>query len=404
MVLYLVLSFFLSTMQVNGFIQNELETTQFMSDELISFTDDEMKCGGQCVFPDNSIQQSNGFPVIITQPGQYCVVENLSIPANSDGIIIEADNVILDLNGYCITGATNSSNGILVRRSMGVTTRTNITICNGAIRTMGNIGIAFNAATQGILLNNLKVLNCRGDGITMTAVQQLIIENCITSGNNYNGILITQSGSTLSNNCILNNCLSTFNGTDGLQLISCQNFNITNMLCFNNSYVGFDEFTGNTIRFANCQAYNNGRNNTAAIGFFSEGNNNSYEQCIANNNAKIGFQLNGTGNGTTIENCQAKSNGINGFDIAGTNHCILNNLAKSNVTNGFLLATNSTQCQIRSNTAVANGTGFANNTTTVNRIYSNFASNNTTNFVGVPNVSTSPTAVTAINFTANIAN
>ena len=70
---------------------------------------------------------------------------------------------------------------------------------------------------------------------------------------------------------------------------------------------------------------------------------------------------------------------------------------------------NSTQCQIRSNTAIANGiAGFQNNTGTINRIYSNFSSDNGTpiapaaNFVSVPNVSTSPGIATAINFTANI--
>ena len=72
---------------------------------------------------------------------------------------------------------------------------------------------------------------------------------------------------------------------------------------------------------------------------------------------------------------------------------------------------NSSQCQIRNNTAVSNGTsGFQNNTTIVNYIYSNFASNNGTppaaasNFVGIPNVFTSPVPGDAINFTTNISN
>jgi len=403
MVFYLVLSLLLSIGQISIFAQNELiSEQQLMCNELITITDNETKGGGQCVFPDNSIQQSNNFPVIITQSGQYCVVENLSIPANVNGIIIEADNVILDLNGYCITGATNSFNGILVRRATGDTSiRTNITIQNGAIKTMGINGIFFNTPTQGVLLDNIKILNSRSNGISMNGIQQLIMKNIISSRNNLNGILINQSGTAISNNCIINNCLSTFNGTDGLQLSNCQNFSLTNILCFNNRVEGFDAIGGSKLSFANCQAYNNGQGSTSSVGFFSSGNNNNYEQCIANNNTKIGFQF--TGNGNNLTNCQAKSNGINGFQVAGSNHCILNNEAKTNATTGFLLATNSSQCQVRSNTAIANGTGFLNQSSTINRIYSNFASDNTTNYMGVPNVSTSPGVLTPINFTANIA-
>lgn len=47
---------------------------------------------------------TTGFPFRITQPGSYQLTSNLVVPANTSGIEIQADNVILDLNGFTISG------------------------------------------------------------------------------------------------------------------------------------------------------------------------------------------------------------------------------------------------------------------------------------------------------------
>ena len=468
--LYLILSLFLLTNQVSAIPQECLEVineitpcdetdttctvTQEIEINICEIDPDESKgeCNN-CVFPDNSIQQNAGFPVRITQSGQYCLVEDITIPRDRNGIIILADDVTLDLNGYSITGQINSNNGILVTRvaALGGAARSNITIRNGTIKNMGNNGILVNTSGRLFNFNNLKLFNNANNGISITNNQQFTIANCITSSNRRNGLFLTQSGSGSNRNCVIKNCLNMSNSTDGVQLSRCTNFKLSNVLCLNNQVDGFDEITGNRIRFESCQAHNNGRTNTTGVGFFSSGNNNSFSQCQANNNTTIGFQINGNqenldacqakGNGTdgfcitgnnnsfancsgtlnsangfnvmsgnqhSIWQCEAKSNTMNGYQITGANHCILNSLAKNNSTNaastGILLLAGSTQCQVRSNTAVANTTGISNSTTTVNRIYSNYSSDNITNFFGVPNVSVSPGIATAINFTANISN
>lgn len=43
-----------------------------------------------------------GFPVTLSQPGSYKLTGNLSVPANTKGIVIAAEGVTLDLNGYTI--------------------------------------------------------------------------------------------------------------------------------------------------------------------------------------------------------------------------------------------------------------------------------------------------------------
>ena len=50
-----------------------------------------------------------GFPVTISQPGHYKLTSNLYVPAATQGIVITADNVTLDLNGFGIIGPVNCS-------------------------------------------------------------------------------------------------------------------------------------------------------------------------------------------------------------------------------------------------------------------------------------------------------
>ncbi|MFT7723951.1 MAG: hypothetical protein QM788_14165 [Roseateles sp.] len=58
-----------------------------------------------------------GFPVTINQPGSYKLTGNLTVPPGVDGILVKAENVTLDLNGFTIRGATTCtmpSNGYSV--------------------------------------------------------------------------------------------------------------------------------------------------------------------------------------------------------------------------------------------------------------------------------------------------
>jgi len=52
-----------------------------------------------------SVLDAGGFPLKITTPGNYKLVGNLVVPANTSGILIQSNDVTLDLNGFSITGA-----------------------------------------------------------------------------------------------------------------------------------------------------------------------------------------------------------------------------------------------------------------------------------------------------------
>jgi len=82
------------------------------------------------------------FPIVISQPGSYYLGENINGEADKDGILIMADNVTLDLNGFTLKGAEGGSsyNGITVPLDPTGTVY-NLSIFNGTIRDWGNAGI-----------------------------------------------------------------------------------------------------------------------------------------------------------------------------------------------------------------------------------------------------------------------
>lgn len=51
-----------------------------------------------------SVQDAGGFPFKITAPGSYKLIGDLVVPANTSGILIQANDVTLDLNGFTISG------------------------------------------------------------------------------------------------------------------------------------------------------------------------------------------------------------------------------------------------------------------------------------------------------------
>src|SRR5438128_5584609 len=102
-----------------------------------------------------------GFPVTISLPGSYRLAGDLTVPdANTDAILITANNVTLDLNGFAILGPTacnrsgSGGDGAVVCAPTGNgngvngTQASNITVVNGTIRGMGHTGILLLGGTQ----------------------------------------------------------------------------------------------------------------------------------------------------------------------------------------------------------------------------------------------------------------
>jgi len=63
---------------------------------------------------------AGGFPLLIANPGSYRLTNNLTLPENTIGILVNADDVTIDLNGFAVIGPVEcegSRNGAILPRS-----------------------------------------------------------------------------------------------------------------------------------------------------------------------------------------------------------------------------------------------------------------------------------------------
>jgi hypothetical protein len=94
--------------------------------------------------------KGTSFPITITQPGSYKLSGNLVVPAGTAGIIVNAPNVTIDLNGFTISGpvtcsetgscnaASTTSHGVYLMRS-------NAVLRNGTVMGFSGSGVALSS-------------------------------------------------------------------------------------------------------------------------------------------------------------------------------------------------------------------------------------------------------------------
>ncbi len=101
-------------------------------------------------------------PFTITKPGAYHFIKDLSFTSpTNDAIKVEATNVIIDLNGHCLTAIqpSNSANGIEC------TGENRVTVKDGTIRGF-QIGALF-ISSDYARLEDLLITNCGEAGISI---------------------------------------------------------------------------------------------------------------------------------------------------------------------------------------------------------------------------------------------
>jgi len=96
-----------------------------------------------------------GFPVAINQPGSYKLTSNLVVPAGISGIVVQASDVTIDLNGFAIKGpgycsgwpgpVTCSAAGGASGISQGVDNHRRLAIMNGSV---GGFTLCFESRYQ----------------------------------------------------------------------------------------------------------------------------------------------------------------------------------------------------------------------------------------------------------------
>src|SRR5262249_11304438 len=117
-------------------------------------------------------------PFFISVPGRYFLVSSLTYGTTTGAAItINADEVILDLNGASLhgPGGTNTAIGVLVP------SRHSVTIQNGDIDGFGLAGIELLANSAQNIVDNVR-LNANQVGVLAASGTLNIVKNCVIDG------------------------------------------------------------------------------------------------------------------------------------------------------------------------------------------------------------------------------
>jgi len=305
----------------------------------------------------------------ITQPGSYYLTANITgVGGVPYGILIEANDVTLDLNGFAMTGLGNGYYGIVVSV---IGANQNIVVRNGTLRNWGE-GVAapngyceleqlrvFGSALSGFSLGdhcavrNCSALNNGNTGILVGSFSQ--VADCLVSSNASGGIVS-------SNTCSLKNCTVSGNAATGMTIgngcvvaDSVVSFNATGIsggsdCSLSGSQASYNLDDGidlnNNFNLSQCTANGNGRSGSGYG--FKLGNGGTVNNCTASTN-ESGFAV---WNSCTVNNCTASSNGDGGILTTG-NDCAVNDCtASDNTSYGILVGGNN--CTVINCTACGN--------------------------------------------------
>jgi len=138
---------------------------------------------------------TTGYPVTLTQSGAYELSGNLAVPAGKTGIVVAADDITIDLNGFRLSGGGTAYYGFTGTNGIDA-----VTIQNGTIRNFRYDGII--AKGNYWIVENMRSIENGRDGIVVGA--RAIVRSSVSSYNGRNGLLTGQSaviqGNTVSDN------------------------------------------------------------------------------------------------------------------------------------------------------------------------------------------------------------
>jgi hypothetical protein len=132
-------------------------------------------------------------PFTITQAGNYCLEDNLSLNATSGSAIsVQADFVTIDLNGFKLDGS--GGGGATTAYGISATSRKSIIVRDGSIRGFG-VGVYLNGATSADhLIEGIRAFDNKTAAIWVegkgTTVQNNYVANTSPGSGDSRGILV----------------------------------------------------------------------------------------------------------------------------------------------------------------------------------------------------------------------
>jgi hypothetical protein len=138
-------------------------------------------------------------PFTISAPGNYKLTKNLTYSGSSNAITVSASNVVLNLNGFTLSG-TGSSNSSIAIYDDGFSS---VTLQNGTTTGFADALEGENASQ--ILVQNLTMFN-NELGIALISCNYCAIQNCVMVGvGEFVGGFGLVPNSTVAN-CVVKNC------------------------------------------------------------------------------------------------------------------------------------------------------------------------------------------------------
>jgi hypothetical protein len=134
----------------------------------------------------------------ISRSGSYYLTgHRTNSTAGASGVFVNANDVVIDLNGFTLSGGGVGQFGIYAQ------SRTNVTVLNGTVRDFASVGILAPNSGNGHTISSVAVLNNGGIGIGMLAAQACRVVDCLVE-NNTGGIGVSD-GSLIARNRIVSN-------------------------------------------------------------------------------------------------------------------------------------------------------------------------------------------------------
>lgn len=194
---------------------------------------------GQVLINQATVTASGGFPYTISQSGSYKLSGNLTLPSpNTTAIVVAADSVTIDLNGFSIIGPCATSAACASATGVGVSSATellssvgpvqsgfkNVAVMNGTIRGTGAGGLRVGAYSS---VENMTLISTGRFGIA-TGDFSTVKNNRVFDTRQDNGLVIVGAvniggGSIASGNTVGGNYIGfvPYFGQGGLQIPSC---------------------------------------------------------------------------------------------------------------------------------------------------------------------------------------
>ena len=189
----------------------------------------------------------SAFGTTLTTPGSYFLTANLvSGSSTNDGILVRADNVTIDLNGFSIisTSAAGATSPAGIRIDGSISPISNVTVCNGRI-TGFDRAVRVQNSFSNIIVDNIHSADCRRAGIEANTIsgtgsQNITIRRCVVDGIDATGEATNVSADGIAlvscpavvDTCVVRNIVSAGTGSDTcINAASCTNtFVINNFL------------------------------------------------------------------------------------------------------------------------------------------------------------------------------